>query len=187
LALPAEQQEGFTMIHHVSIPARDPRHVAEVLAELMRGKCHPFGPLEGAFMAASGDEHGTMIEVYPDRATLDIPPNDDQVVFGDNTAPPTTWPFHVFLSVPREADEVERIGAREGWRAKTYGRGMQGKKPFFHVIEFWLENRLMIEVVSPAMAQEYQDFRKNAQMSVMNDPESLRLMRATHLAPQPAA
>lgn len=31
------------MIHHVSIPARDPRHVAEVLAELMRGKCHPLG------------------------------------------------------------------------------------------------------------------------------------------------
>ena len=34
------------MIHHVSIPARDPRHVAEVLAELMAGQCHPFGPLE---------------------------------------------------------------------------------------------------------------------------------------------
>jgi len=38
------------------------------------------------------------------------------------------------------------------WRAKTFGRGMQGHKPFFHVIEFWLENRLTIEVVSPAMA-----------------------------------
>ena len=49
------------------------------------------------------------------------------------------------------------------------------------VIEFWLENRLMIEVVSPAMAQEYQHFLKNAQLSVMNDPESLRLMRATHI------
>ena len=61
------------MIHHVSIPAREPRHVAEVLAELMGGKCHPFGPLEGAFMATSGDAHGTMIEVYPERATLDIP------------------------------------------------------------------------------------------------------------------
>jgi hypothetical protein len=42
------------MIHHVSIPAREPQHVAEVLAELMGGKCYPFGPLEGAFMAASG-------------------------------------------------------------------------------------------------------------------------------------
>ena len=53
------------MTHHVSMPAREPRHVAAVLGELMGGKCHPFGPLEGAFMATSGDVHGTMIEVYP--------------------------------------------------------------------------------------------------------------------------
>ena len=39
----------------------------------------------------------------------------------------------------------------------------------------------MIEVVSPAMAREYEDFLKNAQLSVMSDPESLRLMRATHI------
>jgi hypothetical protein len=56
------------MNHHVSLPAREPRHVAGVLAELMGGRCHPFGPLEGAFMASSGDEHGSMIEVYPERA-----------------------------------------------------------------------------------------------------------------------
>jgi hypothetical protein len=79
------------MIHHVSIPAREPQHVAEVLAELMNGKCVPFGPLEGAFMAASGDANGTMFEVYPERATLDIPDRDDQVVFGENPAPPQTW------------------------------------------------------------------------------------------------
>jgi hypothetical protein len=169
------------MIHHVSIPAREPEHVAKVLAELMNGKCFPFGPLEGAFMAASGDANGTMIEVYPERATLDIPDRDDQVVFADNPAPPQTWPFHVLLSVPREAEEVERIGAREGWRAKTFGRGMQGHKPFFHVIEFWLENRLLIEVATPAMAQEYLDFLKSAQTATMSDPESTRLMRATHL------
>jgi hypothetical protein len=92
-----------------------------------------------------------------------------------------TGPFHVFLSVPLEPEQVERIGAREGWRAKTFGRGMHGHKPFFHVIEFWLENRLMIEVVSPAMAWEYMDFLTGAQTAMMSDPESLRLMRATHL------
>ena len=43
------------MIHHVSIPARDPKHVAEVLAEVMGGRCVPFGPLEGAFMALGAD------------------------------------------------------------------------------------------------------------------------------------
>src|SRR5580704_8880543 len=102
------------MIHHVSIPAREPQHVAEVLAELMGGKCYPFGPLEGAFMAASGDAHGTMIEVYPERATLDIPKNDDQVVFGDNASPPETWPFHVLLSVPLQPKQIESERARAG-------------------------------------------------------------------------
>ena len=169
------------MIHHVSIPAREPQHVAEVLAELMNGKCVPFGPLEGAFMATSGDATGTMIEVYPERTTLNIPYRDDQVVFAQNPTQPQTWPFHALLSVPHEADEVERIGAREGWRAKTFGRGMRGHKPFFHVIEFWLENRVLIEVATPAMTQEYLDFLKGAQTAMMSDPESARLMRATHV------
>ena len=169
------------MIHHVSIPAQEPQHVAAVLAELMGGKCFPFGPLEGAFMAASGDAHGTMIEVYPERATLDIPDCDDQVVFGENRTPPQTWPFHVFLSVPLEPEQVERIGAREGWRAKTFGRGMKGHKPFFHVIEFWIENRLMIEIASPEMTAEYENFLKGTRPEVMSDPESVKLMRATHI------
>ena len=44
------------MIHHVSIPARDPGRVARVLAELMAGRAFPFaGPLPGAHMAVSGD------------------------------------------------------------------------------------------------------------------------------------
>ncbi len=114
------------MIHHISIPARDPQHVSEVLAELMGGRSVPFGPLDGAFMATSGDHHGTMIEVYPDRTTLDIPDRDDQVVFGENASPPGTWPFHALLSVALDAEQVERIGAREGWRAKTFGRVQAG-------------------------------------------------------------
>jgi hypothetical protein len=166
------------MIHHVSIPAREPQHVAEVLAEIMGGRCVPFGPLEGAFMALGAD--GGMIEVYPDKATLDIPANDDQVVFGENAAPPQTWPFHIFLSVPLDREAVERIGAREGWRTKTFGRGMKGHKPFFHVIEFWLENRLMIEVAPPDMTEEYLSLLQNAG-SMPRDPEALQLMRATHI------
>jgi hypothetical protein len=169
------------MIHHVSIPAHEPQHVAEVLAELMNGKCFPFGPLAGAFMAASGDANGTMVEVYPERTTLTISERDGQVVFAENPAPPRTWPFHLLLSVPREAEEVERTGAREGWRAKTCGRGMPGQKPFFHVIEFWVENRLLIEVATPTMAQEYVDFLKGAELATISDPESRRLMQATHL------
>jgi hypothetical protein len=169
------------MIHHVSIPARDPRHVAEVLAELMRGRCHPFGPLEGAFMATSGDDHGSMIEVYPEQATLEIPNDEKQVVFGKQPTP-RAWPFHLLLSVPREREEIEQIGAREGWRTKLFGRGIPGQKPFFHVIEFWLENRLMVEVVSPQMAEEYVSCLKSADMSGI-DPAAIRQMQQSYLRP----
>ena len=153
-----------------------------VLAELMGGKCYPFGPLEGAY---HGDERR--------RAR-----HDDRGLSGagharhsgerrsgrvrreqDAAARPGRSMCCCRCRWSRE--EVERIGAREGWRAKTFGRGMQGQKPFFHVIEFWLENRLMIEVASPAMAREYQEFLKNSRTEVMSDPESVRLMRATHI------
>jgi hypothetical protein len=39
----------------------------------------------------------------------------------------------------------------------------------------------MIEVVSPEMALEYEDFLKNARTEIMGDPEAVRLMRATHV------
>ncbi len=168
------------MIHHVSVPAREPLHVAEVLAELLNGRCHPFGPLAGAFIVTSGDAHGTLVEVYPERATLEIPATDDQVVFGANPAPPPAWPFHFLLSVSLEPDDILRIGAREGWRTRIFGRGIPGQKPLFHVIEFWVENRLMIELASPGMAQEYEDFAGTLHASETDDPEARRLMQAAH-------
>jgi len=167
------------MIHHVSIPARDPQHVAEVLAELLDGQCHPFGPLDGAFMAVARDGHSAMIEVYPEEAVLTFEEGEQQVIF-DKVEAPQRWPFHLLLSVPLDAAAVAAIGAREGWRTKTFGRGIPGNKPFFHVIEFWVENRLMLEVAPPAMAAEYEDFIKNARIAAM-DPEALKRTRESHL------
>jgi hypothetical protein len=44
------------MIHLVSMSAHDPAHVADVLAELMGGRCYPFpGAIPDSFMAVSGD------------------------------------------------------------------------------------------------------------------------------------
>jgi hypothetical protein len=161
------------MIHHVSIPARDPRLVAEVLAELMNGTCAPFNPVEGAFTATSNDANGTAFEVFPEHTTLNIPDYDAAVIAAKNSSPPQTWPFHVFLSVPHEVEDIEAIGLREGWRVKTFGRGVPGQKPFFHLIEFWLENRLLIEVATPAMAQEYLDFMKRSHAARTTNHESL--------------
>ncbi len=145
------------MIHHVSISARDPKHVAEVLAEVMDGRCYPFpGQIADSFMAVSGDEHGTMVEVYPEDTTLKPGAADDEQVIGlRGQVAPATVPFHFLLSVRADLQKIERIGAREGWRTRLFGRGAPGQPPAFHVVEFWVENRLMIELAPQSMIGEY--------------------------------
>jgi hypothetical protein len=156
------------MIHHVSISARNPKHVADVLAELMDGKCHPFpGGIADSFMAVSGDANGTMIEVYPEAVTLEPGHGDEQVQSGQAPSDVGYAPFHFLLSVPLNQADVERIGDREGWRTRRFGRGAPGKKPFFDVIEVWVENRLMIEVATPDMVSAYLDMFQPAKLDAM--------------------
>ena len=144
------------MIHHVSISAREPKHVAEVLAELMSGRCYPFpGGVAHSFMAVSGDEHGSMIEVYPETVTLHPGKSDEGQARAEYKSKADCGPFHLLLSVPVDRATVERIGEREGWRTRYFGRGAPGQPPAFHVIEFWVENRLMVEVATPDMLAEY--------------------------------
>ena len=143
------------MIHHVSISAREPKHVADVLAEMMHGRAYPFpGGVADSFMAVSGDEHGSMIEVYPENVAL-VPGKGDSQVHAAHDATAGYVPFHLLLSVPVDRATLERIGEREGWRTCYFGRGAPGKPPAFHVIEFWLENRVMVEVATPDMVEEY--------------------------------
>src|SRR6516225_11472644 len=59
-----QTREG-AMIHHLSIAAGDPQHVAAVLAEIMGGKAVPFPPNPGSFFALQLDDHGSGVEVYP--------------------------------------------------------------------------------------------------------------------------
>jgi hypothetical protein len=144
------------MIHHVSIPAKDPKHVADVLAELMNGRAYPFpGSITNSFMAVSGDAHGTMIEVYPETLALKAGTTDDEQVAATKVETPAAYPFHLLLSVPVDRATVQRIGDREGWRTKLFGRGAPGQPPVFHVIEFWVENHLMLEVATPDMLAAY--------------------------------
>jgi hypothetical protein len=144
------------MIHHVSISAKNPQHVAGVLAELMGGKCYPFpGRLVDSFMAV-GDNGATMIEVYPEPVTLEPGTGDEQVNWGTTKSDVGYAPFHILLSVPLDEAAVQRIGDREGWRTRRFGRGAPGQKPFFDVIEVWVENRLMIEVATADMLPAYQ-------------------------------
>jgi hypothetical protein len=156
------------MIHHVSIPAKDPKHVADVLAELMSGRAYPFpGGIADSFMAVSGDDHGTMIEVYPETLALQPGATDDAQVTATEVAPPAAYPFHLLLSVPIDRAAVQRIGDHEGWRTQLFGRGAPGHKPVFHVIEFWIENRLMLEVATPDMLADYVETIKPTRLDAL--------------------
>ncbi len=142
------------MIHHVSIPARNPEHVAHVLAELLGGYAGPFiGPIAGAWVAYQQDEFGTGIEVYREQTTL-APGDGDEMCKIQLTDPPQAIAFHALISVKADRAAIERIGKREGWRTQRLWRGPPGR-PLFELYEFWVENRVMLELATPDMIPAY--------------------------------
>jgi hypothetical protein len=142
------------MIHHVSIPARDPQHVARVLAELLGGYAGPFvGPIPGAWVVYQEDEHGSGIEVYQERTVL-VPGEGDAMGDIRLGEVPAAVAFHALVSVPVDRATIERIGAREGWRTQHFWRGPPGMK-LFELYEFWIENRVMLEIVTQDMVAAY--------------------------------
>jgi hypothetical protein len=46
-------------------------------------------------------------------------------------------------------EEILQIAGDNGWKALELSRGG------FNVIEFWIENRVMIELLTPDMARDY--------------------------------
>lgn len=142
------------MIHHLSIPARDPQHVAQVLAELTGWTIRPFpGPLASGLVLLSGDAHGTNVEIYPDGTVLKPGEGEAQGGFAVEAAP-QHLPFHFLWSLEVDPDTVLAIAEREGWRALRCWRGPPGR-PLFELIELWIENRLMVEIATPAMLADY--------------------------------
>jgi hypothetical protein len=137
------------MIHHISIAARDPRHVAEVLAELWQGYSMPFPPFPGAYIVLPGDEHGSAIEISPLGTELMPGSTGEEVQPARNTNASPYTATHAALSVPSSEERVKEIAAREGWRAESFDRGP------FSVVEVWVENRLLIEMLPPSMQGDY--------------------------------
>lgn len=142
------------MIHHVSIPARDPEHVARVLAELFQGYAGPFiGPIPGAWVVYQEDGFGTGIEVYDERTML-VPAEGDAMGEARLGEPPQAVAFHALISIKTDRAAIERIGAREGWRTQHFWRGPRGTR-LFELYEFWVENRVMLEIVTEDMLPPY--------------------------------
>lgn len=157
------------MIHHVSIPAADPVQVAQLLAELLGGRAYRFpGPLPDAAMAVSGDRHGTMIEVYPDSVVMAPGEGEAPVAYRTFPSERRHAGFHVLLSVPHDRAAIERIGEAAGWRTRFFSRAAPGLPPVFHVVEVWVENRFLLEVVPADMIEVYENYMQIGRMDALN-------------------
>lgn len=137
------------MIHHLSIPAEDPALVSRVLAELLGGHVSKFGPYQGSFIAWAGDAHGTAIEVYPAGTEMFPDTGQGQANFRHNPNASGFVATHATVSLSLTKDEIFTVAKQHGWRAVELSRGS------FDVIELWIENRVMLELMTPEMTKAY--------------------------------
>jgi hypothetical protein len=146
------------MIHHISLEAHNPHHVANVLAEILGGKVFPAPPNfpAGSQFVLTGDEHGTMLELLPQ--STELRPDRIEAGFHPADRPRATYGgTHAYLSVNATVEQLEQIGAREGWLTRVCNRGP------FELVECWVENRLLLELATPAMREQYVNLMSNPQ------------------------
>ncbi len=139
------------MIFHLSIAVDNPKHVASILAEILKGDLIDFSPCPGGYMTFAFDQYGTAIEVYPKGTELKPGTDQEQLQFKQNGSRSKFTATHAAISVPLNQQEIEKIGQREGWRVVHCSR-----EGYFDVMEFWIENTVMLELLTPEMAQQYQ-------------------------------
>jgi hypothetical protein len=135
------------MIFHASIPADEPERVARVMAEPWRGEYFPF-LFSGFFIVLASDQRGTEVEIAPRR--LELVPAATQVSLLPNPAPSPYNAVHLNIAIRVSPEEALAIGAHEGWTTRVCDRGGS-----FKVIEFWLENKFMLELMTEPELERY--------------------------------
>lgn len=137
------------MIHHISIDALHPLRVASVLAEILNGRAYKF-LIPGSYTVMPFDKYGTAVAVFK-QGDVWAPGMDAEPAQVIQTTPNDLVAIHAASSVPTTQHQIEQIGRREGWHVLTR---KQGDAPF-SVVEFWLENRLLLEFLPPGFETEY--------------------------------
>jgi hypothetical protein len=145
------------MIHHTSMSAKNPEKVAKVLAELMKGDYTSFPIFDGAYIAFANDSQGTAIEVQAFGSELVPNKNDFDAESRINSSASEYTEAHIAMDTSLDVNQVLEIAKREGWRAFLCARG-----PVYKVIEFWIENRFLIELITPEYQNSYTQFMSSS-------------------------
>jgi hypothetical protein len=155
------------MIAHFSIPACNPQRTAELFGRLIDGVAMPFPVVTGAWVAIARDGSGVGVEVVPEATAHhqgegdrdpgrgargpEVMPWETQIrQDGDSREPGA---FHVAITSKLAAEEIIAIGVAEGWRAVHCDRG-----GVFDLVELWIDNRHLVEVMPPEGTARYLAF-----------------------------
>lgn len=152
------------MINHISIGVHNPEKVANVLAELWNGMVMPFPPAPNSFMVLANDGKGSGVEITPVNTILvpgeGLPPADldasapteeYEAKFVQSDFVPQYVATHLNINTHLSIEEVRKIAEREGWRVLVCNRG----EGLFQLIELWVEDRFMLEVMTPEQTARY--------------------------------
>jgi len=135
------------MILHASILADDPRQTATTIAKLFGGRALPFGPGNGSWTAVGPDPIGNVVSVMP-RGTEFHRRFGEEVETREATQVRHSG-FHLMIETPLSEADVMDL-ARE---ADCFAQ--RAKHGPFEVIEFWIDDCMLIEVATPDLATEY--------------------------------
>ena len=113
------------MLHHLSVTAREPRKVAEVLAEIMDGEVGRFMPNAGSWYVKTREEGNIHVEIYPLGTELHPNPAAAQ----DRLAVPE---FRIGAKTQYSGrssiSQGERVGRRPRAIADRFDSSMSGSK-----------------------------------------------------------
>ncbi|MEJ8569301.1 hypothetical protein [Elongatibacter sediminis] len=137
------------MIHHYSIAVHDPKQVCDVLAALFGGTTGRFDPYPNSHTVWFGDEYGSAIELYPAGTEMSPGVGESDAIFEHNPAASKFTATHAAISTTRSREEIFKAAQAQGWKA------VECPRDGFSVIEFWIENNVMIELLTPEMAADY--------------------------------
>ena len=80
-----------------------------------------------------------------------IPGQDSQPIqYQKNGSSSQFIATHAAISVQLSQEQIESIALREGWRVLRCSRG-----GYFDILEFWVENSVLLELATPEMALQY--------------------------------
>ncbi|MBX7170345.1 MAG: hypothetical protein K1X72_05260 [Pyrinomonadaceae bacterium] len=154
------------MINHISIAVNETEKVANFLAEIWNGAVYPFPPAPGkSFIVVANDGRGSAVEVTPIDTILipgegypaeegfnsDVRTEEFEAKFMKSDFVPQYVPTHLNINTQLNEEEVKELARREGWRVLTCNRG----EGLFQLVEVWIENRFMLEVMTPEQTARY--------------------------------